>query len=175
MITFRKPEFSIFPSTYLHQNVNRNARLHQFCSCFCQRNKTNKLLSLEILGYFSESIFLLFLLMYWDLEGTETLRIFPETCSFLVVVFSLHIADPFSTRYFLFHYRTGNNDVVVVLFYITHIPHYVKSNNNKITIFFTASINIIYFIFSFSSINRPVTLHQIHVYSLVVLAMVIWT
>ena len=37
--------------------------------------------------------------LYSDLEGTETLRIFPETRSFLfVVVFSLHIADPFNTR-----------------------------------------------------------------------------
>ena len=51
-------------------------------------------------------------------RGTETLRIFPETRSFLVVVFSLHIADPLNTRYFLCHYRAGNNHVVIVLFFI---------------------------------------------------------
>ena len=50
----------------------------------------------EILGYFSETDFLLFLLTYSDLEGTETLGFVPETLFFLVS--SIYI-DSFSTRY----------------------------------------------------------------------------
>ena len=41
-------------------------------------------MSTEILGYFSETIFVLFLLTNSDLEGTETLDFVPETLFFLV-------------------------------------------------------------------------------------------
>ena len=41
-------------------------------------------MSTEILGYFSETDFLLFLLTYSDQEGTETLGFVPETLFFLV-------------------------------------------------------------------------------------------
>ena len=41
-------------------------------------------MSTEILGYFLETIFVLFLLTNSDLEGTETLDFVPETLFFLV-------------------------------------------------------------------------------------------
>ena len=41
-------------------------------------------MSTEILSYFSETIFVLFLLTNSDLEGTETLDFVPETLFFLV-------------------------------------------------------------------------------------------
>ena len=41
-------------------------------------------MSTEILSYFSETIFVLFLLTNSDLEGTETLDFVPETPFFLV-------------------------------------------------------------------------------------------
>ena len=41
-------------------------------------------MSTKILGYFSETIFVLFLLTNSDLEGTETLDFVPETLFFLV-------------------------------------------------------------------------------------------
>ena len=40
-------------------------------------------MSTEILGYFLETIFVLFLLTNSDLEGTETLDFVPETLDFV--------------------------------------------------------------------------------------------
>ena len=123
-------------------------------------------MSTEILGYFSETDFLLFLLTYSDLEGTETLGFVPETLFFLVssiyrTLSALVILD------LLFHYRTGKY-VVIVRFYTTHtriLPSVceIYASLCKITqiqeLYFLHSVNQFILLFSFSSIDRPVTIN----------------
>ena len=108
----------------------------------------------EILGYFSETDFLLFLLTYSDLEGTETLGFVPETLFFLVS--SIYI-DSFSTRYSWFSsFITGQVNKLWSCGFILPIPdfyrpfaksmlHSVKSHKYKSYVFFTASINLFYY------------------------------
>ena len=151
ILTWRKHEFFIFPSTSSYLNVHGNTRSRSgntFFSYFRRRNQTECRRKYWVT--FRKQIFVLFLLTNSDLEWTETLDFVPETLFFL---FPLYIG---LFQHSLFsYYRTGKY-VMIVRFYITptrllyrqfmkSMLHYVKSHIYKNYIFFTASINLFYF------------------------------
>ena len=85
IVTWRKHEFFIFPSTSSYLNVHGNTRSRSgntFFSCFRRRNQTERRRKYWVT--FRKQIFVLFLLTNSDLEWTETLDFVPETLFFLV-------------------------------------------------------------------------------------------
>ena len=85
MVTWRKHEFFIFPSTSSYLNVHGNTRSRSgntFFSCFRRRNQKERRRKYWVT--FRKQIFVLFLLTNSDLEWTETLDFVPETLFFLV-------------------------------------------------------------------------------------------
>ena len=107
IVTWRKHEFFIFPSTSSYLNVHGNTRSRSgntFFSCFRRRNQTERRRKYWVT--FRKQIFVLFLLTNSDLEWTETLDFVPETLFFL---FPLYIGLFQYSLFlvFLFHCRTG--------------------------------------------------------------------
>ena len=158
------PLFYMFSSSDL--NVHGNTKLRSgntFFSCFRWGNQTECRRKYQFT--FREQIFLLFLLTYSDQEGTETLGFVPETLFFL---FPLYIGLFQYSLFliFLFHYRTGKY-VVIVRFYTTHnrlllsvceIYAPLCKIKQIQELYFFHSFNQFILLFSFSSIDRPVTI-----------------
>ena len=118
IVTWRKHEFFIFPSTSSYLNVHGNTRSRSgntFFSCFRRRNQTERRRKYWVT--FRKQIFVLFLLTNSDLEWTETLDFVPETLFFLFPLF-IGLFQHSLFVIFLFHYRTGKY-VLIVRFYIT--------------------------------------------------------
>ena len=158
------PLFYMFSSSDL--NVHGNTKLRSgntFFSCFRWGNQTECRRKYQFT--FRKQIFLLFLLTYSDQEGTETLGLFQKHFFFL---FPLYIGLFQYSLFliFLFHYRTGKY-VVIVRFYTTHnrlLPSVceIYAPLCKIKqiqeLYFFHSFNKFILLFSFSSIDRPVTI-----------------
>ena len=165
IVTWRKHEFFIFPSTSSYLKVHGNTRSRSgntFFSCFRRRNQTERRRKYWVT--FRKQIFVLFLLTNSDLEWTETLDFVPETLFFLVssiyrTLSALLIRDlPFSLqdrlicsdRAVLYNpYQTFIPSVCEI-----YAPHYVQSHIYKNYIFFTASINLFYSSSFLQSIDR---------------------
>lgn len=133
-----EPRFSLVSFDVIRPNVNRNIGLpsgNRFCSCFCWHVRS-------------------------DPEVMETLGFPPETIFFSFFFFSLYIGL-FQHSLFLIYlcrYRTAKY-VVIALFYRTHtmsMLHYLKSHI-ILERYFLHSFNQCILLFSFSSIDRPVT------------------
>ena len=151
IVTWRKHEFFIFPSTSLYLNVHGNTRSRSgntFFSCFRRRNQTERRRKYWVT--FRKQIFVLFLLTNSDLEWTETLDFVPETLFFLVSSVYRTLS-----ALVIVHYRTGKY-VMIVRFYITPnrllYRSFVKSmlctmyNHTYIRTIFSLQLQSIYFI-----------------------------
>ena len=123
-------------------------------------------MSTEILGYFSETDFCLISADEFRSRVDGNTRFCSRNTFFSCF---LYISDSFSTRYSwssFFHYRTGKY-VVIVRFYTTHnrlLPSVceIYAPLCKIKqiqeLYFFHSFNQFILLFSFSSIDRPVTI-----------------
>ena len=176
IVTWRKHEFFIFPSTSSYLNVHGNTRSRSgntFFSCFRRRNQTECRWKYWVT--FRKQIFVSFLLTNSDLEWTETLDFVPETLFFLVssiyrTLSVLVIRDlPFSLQDRLI----CSDRAVLYNPYQTFIPYVCEIYAPLCTIthiqelYFLYRFNQFILFFFFSSIDRPVTIFIIH--SLVVL------
>ena len=165
------PLFYMFSSSDL--NVHGNTRLRSgntFFSCFRWRNQTECRRKYQFT--FRKQIFLLFLLTYSDQEGTETLGFVPETLFFLVssiyrtlsllVILDFPLSLQERVRFYTTHTRLLPSvcEIYAPLCKITQIQE----------LYFFHSFNQFILLFSFSSIDRPVTINFFYLKSTYIFA-----